>query len=90
MNYINVTLTAGVWTNLNTASGIAAGAAVFVKNLGNTLVRFQQAASEPTGEVGDILTPMSRAYAHKDVPAGGAAIWVKADYACEVVIGEVV
>lgn len=90
MNYINITLTAGVWTNLNTASGITSGSGMFVKNLGNALVRIQESVTEPTGDVGDIITPMSRPYAEKTIAAGGSAVWLKSDYPCEIVVAEVV
>tara|TARA_Y100000593_G_scaffold75007_1_gene138256 strand:- start:7145 stop:7417 length:273 start_codon:yes stop_codon:yes gene_type:complete len=90
MNYNNVTLAAGVWTNLNTLGGITTGNAMFVKNLGIVRVRIMQSATQPTGVVGDVLTSLSLPYAHKDIAAGGDDVWVMATHACEIVYAEVV
>ena len=67
------------WLDLNTASGIAVGTAMIIKNKSQTSVRIQEGTTKPDANStdGEVLTSMALDYAGARVKSNSLKIWVK-------------
>lgn len=65
------------WTDINTASGIAAGTNMQVTNVGNSEVKLIESSSQPSlsDTRGVVLTPRKYPYASAEVTSGSLTIW---------------
>jgi hypothetical protein len=65
------------WVDLNTASGIAIGDAMFITNKSPTWCRLYEGAVAPALNItdGQLISDMTKFYATAAIPAGSLAIW---------------
>lgn len=88
----DLTIAPNVWQNLNTLSGITAGTAISIENVGDGACRVTTAASAPSSfDTGFFINPVQSGLGNAviNIDAGEETVWILARQAnAKVVVAE--